>query len=154
MPLPCLLSGAAILRRLLGRFGAALILSLALAGPVGADEAADRSAVQAVVADQIAAFRLDDGPRAWNHAAPAIRKMFPSADAFMAMVRSGYAPVYRPQDLTFGSMQEAGGMALQEVFVTGPDGEDWLALYTLERQADGAWKITGCVLRRAPGSSA
>jgi Domain of unknown function (DUF4864) len=152
-PLPHF-SSAVILRLIIERFGAAFILSLMLAGPVRADEAADRDAVQAVIADQIDAFKLDDSPRAWGHAAPSIRRMFPSADTFMMMVRRGYAPVYRPQQTTFGSMQGAGDMALQEVFVTGLDGEDWVALYTLERQMDGTWKITGCLLRRAPGSSA
>ena len=131
-----------------------MLVSLTLTGPLKADEAARRDAVQAVIADQIDAFKLDDGMRAYSHAAPSIQRMFPSADAFMAMVRQGYAPVYRPQRLTFGSIQEAGDMAVQEVFVTGLDGEDWVALYTLERQADGSWKITGCLLRRAPGSSA
>ena len=147
-------TGAVIPRRILGGFAATLLLALTLAGPAGADDAADRDAVRAVIADQIDAFRLDDGLRAYSHAAPSIQRMFPSADTFMAMVRQGYGAVYRPQRLTFGSVQESGDVAVQEVFVTGPDGEDWLALYTLERQADGTWKITGCLLRRAPGSSA
>jgi hypothetical protein len=32
-------------------------------------------------------------------------------------------------------------------------GADWLALYTLEKQPDGAWRITGCQLTKAPGTS-
>ena len=146
-------TSAACRRRAAGPFGAVFLL-LGLAGPAPAGEAVSRNAVQAVIADQIEALKLDDGLRAYSHAAPSIQRMFPSADTFMAVVRQGYAPVYRPKRLTFGSVQESGDMAVQEVFVTGPDGEDWIALYTLERQADGVWKIIGCLLRRAPGSSA
>ena len=32
------------------------------------------------------------------------------------------------------------------MFLVGPDGKSWVALYTLQRQPDGTWKIDGCVL--------
>ncbi len=33
-------------------------------------------------------------------------------------------------------------------------GIDWVALYTLQRQVDGQWRITGCQLKKAPGDAA
>jgi hypothetical protein len=33
-------------------------------------------------------------------------------------------------------------------------GVDWTALYTLKRQADGIWKINGCVLQRGTDRAA
>lgn len=110
--------------------------------------------VKGVIAEQLDAFKADDGERALSFAAPSIRSAFPTADIFMGMVRSGYAPVYRPAQVTFGIIKSEGDQAVQEVYVTDPAGEEWLATYTLARQPDGSWKITGCYLRRDPGSGA
>jgi hypothetical protein len=35
----------------------------------------------------------------------------------------------------------------QHVLVTGPDGKSYEAVYTLERQPDGVFRITGVSLR-------
>ena len=137
------------------RIGIGIILSFLAAGPVlGQDGGGSaQSEIRAIIEDQLEAFRLDDAPRAFSHAAPGIQQAFPTPEAFMDMVRRGYLPVYRPKDVAFGPAEEIDGTAVQQVFVTGPDGKDWVALYTLERQPDGAWKISGCLLRRAPGSA-
>jgi uncharacterized protein DUF4864 len=37
----------------------------------------------------------------------------------------------------------------QQVFLVGPDGKDYEALYTLELQPDGVWRVTGVSLRAA-----
>jgi hypothetical protein len=39
------------------------------------------------------------------------------------------------------------------VFVVGPDGLSYLAYYTMERQADGSWRINGCYLVRMEDES-
>ena len=135
--------------------GIGILLFGLLAGPVTAQEGGEpaRSEIRAIIADQLDAFRLDDAPRAFSHAAPGIQQAFPTPEAFMDMVRRGYLPVYRPKEVAFGPAEEIDGTAVQQIFVTGPDGKDWVALYTLERQPDGAWKISGCLLRPAPGSA-
>lgn len=38
--------------------------------------------------------------------------------------------------------------------LTALDGKRYEALYTMERQPDGAWKIAGCVLIAIPGLDA
>ena len=123
----------------------ALLLAAALgvATPALA-ESSNLSAAQQAIAGQIAAFKAKDGAKAYSYAAPNVKRFFPSTDAFMSMVRSGYQPVFDPQDYSFGRVNEADGTIYQEVYVTGPRGKDWVALYTLEVQGDGTWLITSC----------
>ncbi len=139
-----------------GALALALVLS---AGAASADSprpsAADRSAVIGVIASQMDAFRADDAERAYSYAAPTIKRMFPTPSVFMDMVRRGYRPVYRAEDPLFTRSRLVGeGRIVQEVLLTGPEGRPWTAVYTLERQADGSWRITGCYLREAAGESA
>src|SRR5882762_11986779 len=67
-------------------------------------DAADRTAVRAVVEQQLAAFQRDDGRAAFSLASPTIQQQFRSSDNFMRMVRTGYQPVYRPRDVQFGAI--------------------------------------------------
>jgi hypothetical protein len=132
----------------------AILLALALSGSARAGEvaAADRSAFEAVIAGQIRAFEADDGPGAYGYAAPTIRKIFPTVESFMDMVRGGYRPVYRPQSYHFGEASvDDQGRSVQRVVIVGPDGRTYEAIYTMERQPDGTWKIAGCVLVAVPG---
>lgn len=124
-----------------------------LATLANAVEDADRSAVRGVIDAQIEAFGRDDAAAAYSFAAPAIRGLFPSEERFMGMVRDGYAPVYRPRSRAFGETDEADGRVRQRVEIQDADGQDWVALYTLEKDPDGAWKISGCVLVKAPGQA-
>ena len=52
--------------------------------------------IQAVIADQIAAFQANDVDRAFTHAAPNIQKIFETPQRFGQMVRQGYPMVWRP----------------------------------------------------------
>jgi hypothetical protein len=133
------------------------LFAIASASPASAESLSDqdRSAFRAIIEDQIGAFRADDGPRAYAHAAPMIRQIFPSPERFMDMVRQGYQPVYRPQSFRFGDASfSASGRPIQRVTVTGPDGLTYEAIYTMERQPDGSWQISGCAIVRAPDISA
>lgn len=115
---------------------------------------ADRAAIQRVISDQIAAFLADDSARAYGFAAPGIQRLFPSPEMFMAMVRGGYPPVYRPREFRFGQTDRADELVVQFVHIVGPDGRPALAAYFMERQADGSWRIAGCQLLPPPGESA
>lgn len=134
------------------RWIAGALVGLALlASPVAAD---DGSGVRAVIAGQMEAFQADDGPGAYAFAAPRIRKVFPNPDIFMSMVKSGYAPVYRPKSVTYGRLQTYAEGFAQEVFLIGPDGKAYTAIYLLERQPDGSLKIAGVRMVEAGGESA
>ena len=64
------------------------------------------------------------------------------------MVTSGYQPVYKPRNYAFGKVRELSTTSIvQQVLVVGPDGRDYEAIYTLEMQPDGNFRITGVSLR-------
>ena len=125
-----------------------LVASMAFAGD------AEIKAAQTVIDSQLKAFLADDGAAAYSYAAPNIHQLFPSADIFMGMVTNGYAPVRKPQTYSFGKVEQTGPTSIiQQVLIVGPDGKDYEAVYTLQQQADGSFKITGCSLRAATSVS-
>ena len=134
--------------RLVAALAIAATLTPVADGRAQSLDGADQAAIRALIGDQIAAFQRDDDAAAYALAAPGIQDMFPSVESFMAMVRGSYTPVYRPRSVVFGPLVEEPGGPLQRVFVTGPDGLHYVAIYSLERQADGSWRISGCALVR------
>ncbi len=131
----------------------ALLMAGGLAGgachaQTGTLDAADRAAIKRVIDDQIAAFRRDDGAAAFALASPGIQATFGTPEAFMVMVRRGYQPVYRPRRVRFGAVVMRDWGPEQQVFVVGPDGRPYIAVYPMQRQADGTWKTNGCYLER------
>ena len=128
-----------------------LALLLIFVAPASADDAAaldtgDRAAIRAVVEQQLAAFQRDDGGAAFGLASPTIQQQFRSPDNFMRMVRTGYLPVYRPREVEFGALATIDGDIVQRVELVGPDGKPAVALYVMQRQPDGSWRINGCFL--------
>ena len=109
-------------------------------------DAANRASIRGVITAQIAAFRRNDAQAAFGFATPNIQSMFGTAENFIAMVETGYPPVWRPRDLQFGALENRDGQLVQKVELIGPDGAPALALYTMERGADGVWRIDGCAL--------
>jgi len=109
---------------------------------------ADARAVREVIEAQLDAFRRDDAEQAFSLATPAIRATFGSAEIFMAMVRAQYAVVYRPGSVSFDPPVYAGGELVQPVRMTDGSGRSWMALYPMEKQPDGRWRINGCQLAR------
>jgi len=121
---------------------ASLLAVLAAFAPARADDAAS---ARDVIESQINAFLSDDMDAAYSFAAPAIKQLYPDQSRFFDMVKRGYEPVYRPGNFAFGRSKAAadGAGIVQEVIIQGPDGQDWTALYSLERQPDGTLKING-----------
>jgi hypothetical protein len=126
-----------------------LLLALLVSAAPLAIAADEGTAAQVAIRQQEQAFARDDAAAAYAQAAPEIHAIFPSADVFMAMVRQGYAPVYRHQSFEFGESRTEGGVIAQRVHIVDANGEAWEALYTLETQPDGSLKITGCSLLKA-----
>jgi hypothetical protein len=140
------------------------LLALALAAllaatPVRAQERpadlapADRGAIEAVITRQIAAFQRDDGDSAFGFASPEIQGLFRTPERFMAMVRGGYQPVYRPREYHFARLAYLGDALVQYVAIIGPDGAPVVAAYTMEQEPDGSWRIAGCELLTLPAES-
>jgi len=128
---------------------AVLLLCLIGAMPARAQSAVptqDRSAFAAIIEGQIAAFARDDADAAFALASPDIRRMFMTAERFMQMVRSSYRPVYRPRAYSFADPALVEGTPVQPVRLIGPDGRGAVALYRMERQSGGHWRIAGVTL--------
>lgn len=135
--------------------GLMLLVLVGAATSARADDAtpltdADRGAIRAVIEAQIAAFRADDGITAFSFASPSIQRQFGDAATFLTMVRTGYMPVYRPREVQFRALIEDRSEPVQPVLLVGPELEVVTAYYVMQRQADGTWRINGCVLRQVP----
>lgn len=124
----------------------ALIACLLLAMPLRAEDPVETT--RNVIAQQIDAFLKDDADKAYSFAAPGIRARYPDKDAFLAMVRKSYEPVYRPGNYAFGRsrMVGNGALVLHEVMISGRDGRNWRAIYQLLLQGDGSYKIGGVMV--------
>src|SRR3954451_7128366 len=128
---------------------AALLVALSLALSAAPASADDIATAQGIIRAQEQAFSRDDAAGAYSYAAPAIREIFPAPDIFMSMVQNGYAPVYRHKSFEFGESKSEDNRIAQRVHIVDANGEAWEALYTLEQQSDGSYKITGCSLLKA-----
>lgn len=112
----------------------------------------DTRDIRAAVQGQLDAFAADDAARAFAFAAPNVRQRMGTAERFLAMVRSGYPVVYRPASVAFLIPDNlADGTVVQRVQMTDARGDAWLATYTLQRQPDKAWRITGCEVQPNKG---
>jgi hypothetical protein len=115
----------------------------------------EKSEFQRIITAQISAFRADDGPKAYSFAAPVVRNIFPTPEIFMSMVKRGYPQVYRPQSFNFTeALIDPMGRPAQKMLVVGPDGKTYEALYSMEKQPDGTWRISGCTLLEILGLDA
>lgn len=142
------------MRALVRLLGMLTVLAICAAGPAGAQTSdADQAAIRQVIQSQIAAFQKDDGPTAYGYASPTIQQKFSNPEVFMQMVKTGYSAVYHPRTVEFRDLKVENGRLLQEVFVIGPDGNPALAIYEMQQQPDGSWRINGCWLTRAPDQS-
>lgn len=131
----------------------ALLIALAITAlPAAMARAEDITAAgQVVIESQINAFLADDMATAYSFASPEIKAIYPDQSRFFDMVKRGYQPVYRPGNFAFGRSKPAadGSGIVQEVLISGPDGQDWTAIYSLIRQADGSLKINGVQMIKA-----
>ncbi len=111
----------------------------------------DALAIRAVIAEQLDAFARDDAPRAFSLATTGIRAQFGTPEVFIDMVRTAYPVVYQPKTVQFEEPAIVDGEFIQPVKMTDAEGRAWIALYPMQRQADGRWRINGCQLARLPG---
>jgi len=120
---------------------ACLFLGPARASPL---TPAEEKSVRAVVEGQLAALARDDAAKAFSFAAPNVRQAVGSAPLFLAMVRQSYPVIYRPASVAFLKPEGNDDQAIQRVQMLDASGNAWLAIYSLQRQKDKAWRITGC----------
>ena len=108
----------------------------------------EAAALREVIEAQLDAFKRDDAQRAFSLASPRIREQFGTADNFMRMVQASYPVVYRPHSVKFEMLKVIDDQVFQPVRMFDAEGQAWIALYGMERQPDGSWRIDGCQLGR------
>lgn len=124
----------------------ALLFSFAAHAQPAEPAASDRAAIRDVITRQIQAFQHDDAATAFSFASPSIQRQMGTPERFLDLVQTHYRPVYRPHSTEFGQLTVQDNEIVQQVDVVGPDGRGARALYSMEREADGSWRISGCVL--------
>lgn len=135
--------------RLFGLIFAAFLLSAPLApGPARAD--GHGPAIEAVIADQIAAFQANDLARAFAHASPMIQTKFRNPEIFGQMVSRGYPMIWRPQRWEWSGLQDTPRGPVQTVVFEDRRGNLFEADYLMQEGPEG-WRINGVSLRRLPG---
>lgn len=123
------------------------LLSLTTCAHQGELTAADRIAIRAVIERQLEAFREEDAAAAFALASPEIQAKYGSPELFMIAVKTFYEPVYRPRRMGgYTDLHVIDGQLTQPVLLVGPDGDFAVALYAMQKQAHGDWKILGCSL--------
>lgn len=127
------------------------VSSLAQAAPLSP---ADEKTVRLVVQAQLAAFAKDDADKAFSYAAPNVQQAVGTASSFLAMVQRSYPVVYRPASLAFLKPEGQDDQAVQRVQMLDASGESWLAVYSLQRQKNKSWRITGCAVLANKGRMA
>lgn len=133
-----------------------VLLLLLLAGPAWAQPAVsadDEATIRSVITRQIDAFKRDDGDAAYAFASPHIQQQFGDPRRFLDMVRRAYPAVHRPRSVDFAELLVGDDTVVQQVELVGPSGEAELALYSMQRDAAGQWRIDGCVLARSARTS-
>ncbi|CAG0964986.1 hypothetical protein BURK1_00916 [Burkholderiales bacterium] len=128
----------------LAAFAAAL--AFAQAPPAGTLPAEEWRAIRSIVLAQREALVAGDAARAFSHASDGIRVQFGDAETFMDMVDRSYRALVeaRSADALEGAVID--GLVIQPLRLVMPDDTVLVALYTMERQRGGAWKIAGCVI--------
>lgn len=128
----------------------AVLGGLALLPTVAAAE--EQPAIRVAIERQLEAFRSNDSAAAFALAAPNIQASFGSPDRFLGMVKDGYTPVFKAKSVMFGRLVQNEEATLQLVHLVDDHNRPWLALYIMEAQGDGSWRIGGCLLTSDPGA--
>lgn len=115
---------------------------------VAADEITqeDKIAIHTVVQSQLDALAEDDAAAAFALATADSRSRLGDPDTFLRIIKEHFTPIYRHQRALFSTPEMIAGRMLQIVRLTDGDNSVWLAVYQMQREQDGKWKIAGCKL--------
>jgi Domain of unknown function (DUF4864) len=111
-----------------------------------APSTSDWTEIKRVIAAQRDALVGGDGERAFSFAAPSIRSHFGDVATFMRMVQQSYRPLLDARYVEFLDGAVIAGDIVQPLRLVLPDGTVMVAIYGVQRQTDGGWRITACVI--------
>lgn len=124
------------------------VLGAAWLSAAGAAEttlpAAEWQAIQRVIVAQRAAIIAGEADKAFAYASPDIRRQFGDAASFVAMVDAAYGALKSARYVEFLEGAVIDGIVVQPLRLVDTDNTVRVALYAMEKQADGRWRISGC----------
>ena len=104
------------------------------------------TSIKRVIADQLAALRGGDAARAFSFAATGIRDQFDDAPAFLSMVEQRYGALLTARYTEFLEGAVIDGHTIQPLRLVMGDDTVLVALYEMQRDPVGGWRIAGCVI--------
>lgn len=107
---------------------------------------ADAQAIHDVIQSQLDAFAEDDAVKAFELAASSTQALLGNPDNFLQLIKEKYPPIYRHRIAIFQEPEIVDGSAHQVVRLTDHDNLVWVAVYRMQQEPDGKWKIEGCKL--------
>ena len=111
---------------------------------------AEWKAIHRVITEQREALHSGDAKKAFAYASPGIRAQFNDAATFMSMVRDAYSSLLTARYVEFLDGAVIEGLVIQPMRLIDADSTVRVALYTMEKQKDGSWRISSC--RIAPST--
>lgn len=126
-------------------FGAFLSWSPAAAQVVDLSPA-DVTEIQGAVQSQIEALANDDADSAFELTTAETKSRLGTPERFLALIKEQYDPVYRNRLVMMATPKMVAGSVYQLVRLTALDSQVWLAIYQMDKDPDGSWKIDGCEL--------
>ncbi len=102
--------------------------------------------IQEAIRGQLHALSEDDADSAFELTSPSIRSQIGSPENFLRIIKEEYAPIYRHLMVIFSAPQTLGDAIIQIVRLTDRESRVWLAIYNMQRDMTGNWKIDGCQL--------
>ena len=107
---------------------------------------ADWALIRSAIGEQLEALRSGDASRAFSFAATAIRAQFHDAPTFLRMVQNSYAVLLHARYTEFLEGALIEGRAIQPLRLVMNDETVLVALYEMQRDDAGIWRIAGCVV--------
>ncbi|MEO8487813.1 MAG: DUF4864 domain-containing protein [Betaproteobacteria bacterium] len=108
--------------------------------------ASDWREIRSVVEAQRDALVAGNAERAYGYASRGIREQFGDAQTFLRMVLQAYAALVDAREAVLLEGAVIEGRVIQPMRLVLPDNTVQIALYTMEKQRAGGWRIAGCIL--------
>lgn len=95
---------------------------------------AEKKAAEAIIVAQLEAFKADDWDKAVTYQAADLRQNFASVEDFKRMIKTNYPQFANYESVKWGKARIDGSMLQIQVSITGKDGVQIAALYSMNKE--------------------
>lgn len=107
--------------------------------------------IRSSIRDHFQAVTARDAERLYQTLTPAIKDYYSNSSNFLRVLTTQLKPLANARDFSFAKIEREANDAVQSVILTGPKGREWIAIFKLQRQSDGAWGIMECQVEALQG---